>query len=97
MKKDIALAVLGISIALSLACVVAGPCLAPPPPPNEIVPLRPYPDSIWTPGYWRWTGGRYVWVGGVWVRPRPGRAWVTGRWERRGPRWVWIAGRWRRI
>jgi hypothetical protein len=97
MRKLVALAILGASLVLSLACVVSGPRIAPPPPSNEIVPVRPHPDYVWTSGYWRWTGGRYVWIVGSWVNPRPGHAWVPGHWENRGPRWIWRPGHWRRF
>jgi hypothetical protein len=29
-------------------------------------PLRPAAGRVWVPGYYRWTGNRYVWVEGYW-------------------------------
>ena len=77
------------------ARVVVG--VAPPAPLVEVVPVRPVVGyQVWRPGYWSWTGARYVWVPGVYVTPpRPRAAWVPGRWVagRRG--WVWVGGHWR--
>lgn len=77
------------------ARVVVG--MAPPIPLVEAVPAAPVAGySIWRPGYWSWTGARYVWIPGVYVTPpRPRAAWVPGHWVpgRRG--WAWIDGRWR--
>lgn len=42
----------------------------PPPAPFEYVPPAP-PGAAWSPGYWGWTGYRYVWVPGRWVAAAP--------------------------
>ena len=70
---------------------------APPAPVVEVVPARPVSGYyIWQPGYWSWSGLRYVWVAGVYVRPsRPRAAWVPGHWVARRPGWVWVGGHWR--
>jgi len=41
---------------------------APPPMLVEDVPPPPYPDAVWTGGYWAWQG-RWVWSAGRWSRP----------------------------
>ena len=68
-------------------------------PPRPIVEERivaPGPGYVWTPGYHRWDGNRYVWTGGAWVQPpRPHAVWVPHRWVRRNGGWVLVEGRWR--
>jgi hypothetical protein len=68
-------------------------------PPTVRVETRtvaPGPGYIWTPGYWRWSGGNYVWVSGAWVRPpRTTAVWVPGHWVHRPRGWVWVPGHWR--
>ncbi len=54
--------------------VAIGIGFAPPPPRYERVVVRP--GYVWTPGYWRWSGRRYVWVGGYYLRARPGHYYV---------------------
>jgi len=68
----------------------------PPPPPREVVVVRPSPRHVWVPGYYRWDGRRYLWVSGYWSMPPRGRSsWVPGRWERRNGMHIWVEGRWR--
>jgi hypothetical protein len=52
----------------------------PPPPSPRIEPIVQRPGYVWTPGYWRWVGNRYVWVGGASVRAREGWVWIPHRW-----------------
>lgn len=91
-----------------IACVFAGMVAALPlaadvvvriAPPRVIVehPVRaPGPGYVWTPGYHRWDGGRYVWVGGSWVRPpHPHARWERAHWVHRGGGYVFVEGRWR--
>ncbi len=68
------------------------------PPPErfeEIRPAPPFEGAAWIPGYWYWSGVRYVWAGGRWS-PRPaGYAWEHHRWDRRPDgRWVERHGHW---
>src|SRR5262245_65979443 len=59
-------------------------------PPAVVVETRagvPRAGHVWRPGYYRWTGNRYVWVRGGYVRPPFARArWSPDRWDynRRG-------------
>ncbi len=70
--------------------------LGPPPPPREVVIVRPGPRYVWVSGYYQWDGRRYRWVAGYWTLPPRGRsAWIPGRWERRDGMHIWIDGRWR--
>jgi WXXGXW repeat (2 copies) len=51
-----------------------------PPIRHERVLVRPGPNYVWVPGYWRWEGRRYAWIAGTWVLPpRPGAIWVGPR------------------
>jgi len=68
--------------------------VAPPPPEQEVVVVRP--GMVWIGGHHEWVGGRYVWRRGYYERERRGYRWEPGRWERRGRRHVWIGGHWRR-
>jgi len=71
--------------------------VSPPAPRVEAVPALPVAGYyVWTPGYWRWDGARYVWIPGIYVAPpHAGAVWVPGHWVagRRG--WVWAGGHWR--
>lgn len=68
----------------------------PPPPPREVIVMRPGPRHVWVPGYYRWTGNHYHWVKGCWRKPPRGRmVWVPGHWVPRRGGYVWIAGYWR--
>ena len=69
---------------------------APPVVRVEAQTVAPGPGYVYTRGYWRWTGTRYVWVSGSWVtRPRTTAVWVEGTWVRRPGGWVWVSGHWR--
>jgi hypothetical protein len=89
-----ALTLLTTSGPLWAAGVVVG--VAPPPlivEPVPPAPLRGY--YVWRPGYWSWTGVRYVWVPGIYLRAPYARAvWVPGHWVASRMGWVWVGGRW---
>ena len=54
---------------------------APPPLPEYDQPPAPYPDYLWTPGYWAWGPFGYYWVPGYWVEaPYEGALWTPGYW-----------------
>ncbi len=72
---------------------VAAPWYAPPAPIVETVAVA-RPGQVWIPGYWRWTGYRYVWVGGYWGPVRVGYRYVGPRWVGCGPHWCFRAGYW---
>ncbi len=75
-----------------------GISIGPPPPREEVIVARPYPEAVWIPGYYRWDGRHrdYVWVEGRWGRPpHPHDEWVPGRWEKRHDEWVYYRGRWK--
>jgi opacity protein-like surface antigen len=87
-----ATALLGASAAFAQVVVR----VAPPAPIVERHPVAPGPRYVWTDGYHRWDGHRYVWVSGRWVMPpRAGVVWVPGHWDARPGGWVWIGGHWR--
>ena len=88
----LATAILGTSAAFAQVVVR----IAPPPPIVEHRPVRPGPAYVWTGGYHRWDGARYVWVPGRWaVPPRRGGVWVAGHWRHRRGGYVWVPGHWR--
>jgi hypothetical protein len=74
-----------------------GPHVQGAPPAPRIEPVVARPGMVWTPGYWRWDGGRYDWVGGNYVPARPGWTWAPYRWVQ-GPRGGWHLqqGHWQR-
>jgi WXXGXW repeat (2 copies) len=67
----------------------------PPAPPN-IAPVGDAPDKdmIHIPGYWMWSGDRYVWRAGYWTRVREGYVYVPShyRWTPYG--YVFVSGYW---
>ncbi|WP_236702740.1 YXWGXW repeat-containing protein [Burkholderia pseudomallei] len=68
-----------------------------PPPPlrreRRTAPPRPR-GYVWTNGYWRWPGGRYVLIPGRWIAQRPGHRWIPGCWRQRADVRLYIDGRW---
>jgi hypothetical protein len=97
MKKNLAMAVL--ALALTGGAVSAGEFFVrfgPPPPPMEMMGMRPGPRHMYTRGHYRWTGRHYKWVRGYWVMPpRPRAVWVPGNWAPRRGGHVFIGGYWR--
>jgi hypothetical protein len=70
--------------------------IGPPAPIHEEIIARPGAGYVWTPGYHRWDGQRYVWAPGAWVMPpRPHAVWVAHRWVHRHGGWVLVEGHWR--
>lgn len=70
------------------------------PAPSRIIVEAPLPPPssryVWTPGYDRWIGTRYIWVPGRYVLPpRRGVVWVAPRWVPHDGTWVFVAGHWR--
>lgn len=70
--------------------------IAPQPPPERVIEVEPMarPGYVWSRGYWRWEGGRYVAVHGHWVPERPGYRYVHPHWEQRNNGWYWQRGGW---
>jgi WXXGXW repeat (2 copies) len=96
-RKSLLSAALGVLLtvgAASAAEVVVR--VGPPAPVVETRVVSPGPGYVWTPGYHRWDGNRYVWTAGAWVQPpRPHAHWVAHRWVRRNGGWVMVEGHWR--
>ncbi|HEY1948183.1 MAG TPA: hypothetical protein VGG97_14325 [Bryobacteraceae bacterium] len=97
MKKFLAVACFGITLAAASADAQVYVRIGPPP---RVVERRPPPPPgprrVWVGGYHRWDGRRYVWMPGAWMLPpRPRARWVDGRWvhDRRG--YYWRDGHWR--
>jgi hypothetical protein len=67
---------------------------APPPMLVEVPPPQPYPDAVWTGGYWSWEG-RWFWAAGRWSPPpRPHYVWVQPYYEHRADVVVFVPGFW---
>jgi len=95
MKKLVFSAAIGLVLATG-ALAEVDVRFGPPPPPREVVVVRPSPRHVWVNGYYRWYGGRYVWAPGYWtVPPRPRAVWVSGHWDERHGNWYWREGFWR--
>ncbi|HVL75261.1 MAG TPA: YXWGXW repeat-containing protein [Noviherbaspirillum sp.] len=85
----------------ALAPAVAAPQIGihvtvgtPPPPVRYEAAPRPHRGHEWIPGYWDWTGRRYVWVPGRWEKARAGHYYRRAEW-RQGPRgWTLVRGGW---
>ncbi len=96
-RKSLLSAALGVLLtigAANAAEVVVR--VGPPAPIVETRVVSPGPGYVWTPGYHRWDGNRYVWTAGAWVQPpRPHAHWVGHRWVRRNGGWVMVEGHWR--
>ncbi len=67
--------------------------VAPPAPQYEVVPIMSH-GNVWAPGYWGWSGERYVWVRGRPIVQREGYLWAPDRWEQRGGNYYRAAGHW---
>jgi hypothetical protein len=68
--------------------------VAPPPMLVEIPPPEPFPDAVWTGGYWAWHGG-WIWSAGRWLAPpRPHYAWVQPYYEHRDDAVVFVGAHW---
>lgn len=68
-----------------------------PPPPLPVYeqPEAPYPNSIWTPGYWGYSPQGYFWVPGAWVQaPYTGALWTPGYWGFLGNLFRFHSGFW---
>ena len=66
----------------------------PPPIPYYVQPPDPFPNYIWSPGYWAYDDG-YYWVPGTWVpAPAFGLLWTPGYWGSSGGLFVWYPGYW---
>lgn len=66
------------------------------PPPAPIIEYVPVarPGYVLSPGYWRWTGHRYVWNKGTWEKARSGYRHVSGHWQQRGKHWHFEPAHW---
>ena len=70
-----------------------------PPPPlrYEVVPVAPYPEAYWIPGYWAPYESHYRWVGGHYDRaPFQNAYWTHGHWDHYKNGWRYHEGRWDR-
>jgi hypothetical protein len=74
--------------------------IAPNPPPEprvEVRPAPPGPSVVWVGGHWRWAPAErnFVWVPGKYAEPPRARAaWIPGRWVNRPDGWIFEQGRW---
>ncbi|MEX6675714.1 YXWGXW repeat-containing protein [Pseudomonas sp. W2Oct36] len=70
--------------------------VAPQAPPVRVVEEEPAPRPgyVWSRGYWRWNGNRYVAEHGHWEAVRPGYRYQHPYWESRGDGWHYHVGVW---
>ena len=70
--------------------------VAPQPPPVQVIEVEPAVREgyIWSRGYWRWEGGRYVAVHGHWEPVRQGYRYVHPHWVQRNDGYHWQIGGW---
>ncbi|WPN99816.1 hypothetical protein [Pseudomonas sp. MUP55] len=70
--------------------------VAPQPPPVQVIEVEPAVREgyIWSRGYWRWEGGRYVAVHGHWEPVRQGYRYVHPHWVQRNDGYHWQVGGW---
>jgi hypothetical protein len=67
---------------------------APPPMLDEDMSPQPYPDAVWTGGYWVWQDN-WVWARGRWSSPpQRGYRWMRPYYEHRGDSVIFINGFW---
>ncbi len=68
--------------------------IAPPAPRYEVAPALA-PGWVWAPGYWNWSGHKYVWVSGRRVHARGHHGqWVPDRWVEDRGHWRREHGHW---
>jgi hypothetical protein len=87
------------NVIVTTATPVAGATIvteAPPALQSEVVLAQPYPNYVWVPGYWTWSGQQqYQWTSGRWAMPpNPGAVWVAPRWEQQGSGYKFTEGYW---
>jgi len=67
----------------------------PPPARVEVVVPAPFPDAVWTPGYWHWQAATWIWVPGRWlVPPSAGNQWLRPQWRRTPRGVILVPGHW---
>lgn len=83
-----------MNIALSTPKIVY---VAKKPPAVKVIKVgpKPYKNTVWISGYWKWNGNKYVWSKGHWVKPKKGKVWVKGHWEKKPRGWIYIKGHWK--
>jgi hypothetical protein len=96
MKKLFSTLLLGATLAIGAADAQLYVRVGPPPPMrHEVLPIRPGPRYVWTPGYYRADGNRYSWQSGRWVVPPRGHGrWVPGHWQNSRRGYYWVDGHW---
>jgi hypothetical protein len=96
MKRKLLLAFASAALLVGAANAQVVVRIGPPRPIVETRGVAPGPGYVWTPGYHRWDGTRYVWAPGAYVLPpRPHAVWVPHRWVRRDGGWYLAEGHWR--
>lgn len=69
--------------------------IPPPAIPAYTIPPAPYPNYMWTPGYWGWGPAGYYWVPGTWIAPPSvGLYWTPGYWGYNNGYYGFNAGYW---
>jgi hypothetical protein len=98
MKKILGIGIFVLALAAGEAKAGGGVFVrfGPPPPPREVIYVRPGPQYVYVPGYYRWTGRKHRWTRGYWAKPpRPHAVYVPGYWAPQRGGYVFVGGYWR--
>jgi hypothetical protein len=95
MKLKLLIAALGLAALPVLAneYVVRDVTIAPPEPPNEVMPA-PRAGYVWAPGYYDYAQNKHHWHKGHWVQERKGYRYEAPRWAQENGRWNLSAENW---
>jgi hypothetical protein len=68
----------------------------PPNPKNQAPIIRlPFPNAVWTTGYWMWQGNNFIWIKGRWVLSRGAKyRWIKPHWKKTPLGIFFIPGGW---
>jgi hypothetical protein len=72
--------------------------IGPPPPRQEVIVERPYPEAVWIGGFHEYdpVTNVYVWRPGRWDRPpHPRMRWIAPRYKHRRGEYIYVPGRWK--
>lgn len=72
----------------------------PPVPRHEVIPNKPFPNSVWVAGHWFQRLNQWDWVAGYWMEIPKGQTadkFVPGQFSRAWGKTQWIPAHWRTI
>ncbi len=96
LRKFILTSAAGCMLAVGTMAAEVVVKVAPPAAVVETRPASPGEGYVYTNGYHRWDGDKYVWVSGEWRKPPHSNArWVEHKWEHRKNGYVFVEGHWK--